>query len=71
MSTPNNILPQNTADKPIPKDVADRFGITGFRTEKFRNDAEDSSKVDRCSDSPAMKEVLELIHNAAVSCQLK
>ena len=71
MPTQNNTLSQNTAGKPIPKDVADRFGITGFRTEKFKNDAEDSSKVDRCCDHPVMMEVLERIHNAAVSCQLK
>ena len=41
-----DIAAQSTIDSPIPKDVADRFGISGFRTEKFRNHDEDLSKVD-------------------------
>jgi hypothetical protein len=76
MSTQDTISAQDLSaqipdKKPIPKDVADRFGISGFRTEKFKNNDEDSSKVDRCSDSPAMTEVLGLIHDAAMSCQIK
>jgi hypothetical protein len=58
-------------DEPISKHVADRFGMSGFRTEKFVNDDEDSSLVDRCSDSPAVMEAFEVFHNAAMSCQLK
>jgi hypothetical protein len=57
--------------EPIPKHAADRFGISGFRTEKFVNDDEDSSLVDRCSDHPVMMDVLDRIHSAAMSCQSK
>jgi len=63
-NTPKDIASQNTANKPIPKDVADRFGISGFRTEKFRNHDEDLSLVDRCSDSPAVMEAFEVFFNA-------
>jgi hypothetical protein len=55
---------QSTAEKQIPKEVADRFGITGFRTTKFKNHDEDLSKVDRCSDSPAVMEAFEVFFNA-------
>jgi hypothetical protein len=61
---------QNIAE-PIPKHVADRFSISGFRTEKFVNDDEDSSLVDRCSDHPVMMDALDRIHSAAMSCQIK
>jgi hypothetical protein len=61
---------QNIAE-PIPKHVADRFSITGFWTEKFVNDDEDSSLVDRCSDSPAVMVAFEMFHNTAMSCQIK
>jgi hypothetical protein len=56
-------------EQEIPKDVAERFGITGFRTKKFENDDEDSSLVDRCSASPAVMEAFEVFHNAAISCK--
>jgi len=59
-----DIAAQSTSDKPIPDHVAERFGITGFRTEKFVNHDEDSSKVDRCSDSPAVMEAFEVFFNA-------
>ena len=66
-----DIAVQSSADKPIPQHVADRYGISGFRTEKFVNHDEDSSKVDRCSDSPAVMEAFEIIHKAAMSVQAK
>ena len=66
-----NIAAQSISDKPIPQHVAERFGITGFRTEKFVNHDEDSSKVSRCSDSPAVMEAFEIIHKAAMSVQIK
>ena len=69
--TAQDIAAQSIIDSPIPKDVADRFGISGFRTTKFTNHDEDSSKVDRCSDSPAVMEAFEVFHNAAMGCQLK
>ena len=63
--TAQDIAAQSTADKPIPKDVADRFGVYGFRTtEKFRNHDEDLSKIDRCSDSPAVMDAFEVFFNA-------
>ena len=72
MSTQNIISEQSTADRnEIPKEIAERYGISGFRTKKFANDEEDSALVDRCSDSPAMKGVLESIYNAAMSVQNK
>ena len=58
-----DIAAQSTIDSPIPKDVADRFGISGFRTEKFRNHDDDLSKVDRCSDSPAVMDAFEVFFN--------
>ena len=69
--TAQDMSAQSTAEMPIPKDVADRFGISGFRTTKFTNHDEDSSKVDRCSDSPAVMEAFEVFHNVAMSCQIK
>jgi hypothetical protein len=36
------------------------FEITGFRTEKFANHDEDSAKVDRCSDCPAVEAVFKI-----------
>jgi len=72
MTEQENLSAQTIADgEQIPKDVADRFGISGFRTEKFKNHDEDSSLVDRCSDSPAVMEAFEVFHNAAMSCQIK
>jgi len=60
-----DIAVQNSADEPIPQHVADRYGISGFRTEnKFDNSDADSSKVDRCSDSPAVMEAFEVFFNA-------
>ena len=61
---PQDIAAQCACNKPIPECVADRFGISGFRTEKFANHDEDSSKVDRCSDSPAVMEAFEVFFNA-------
>jgi hypothetical protein len=61
----------NIADKPIPQEVVDRFGISGFRTEKFANDDEDSSQVDQFCDLPIMHAVLDRIHDAAMSVQKK
>lgn len=55
----------------IPQHIAERFGIIGFRTEKFVNHEDDSSKVDRCSDHPIMAKVLDRIHDAAMSVQTK
>ena len=66
-----DVVAQNTGNKPIPAHVADRFGIAGFRTGKFANHDEDSSKIDRCSDSPAVMEAFEIIHKAAMSVQIK
>ena len=40
------------------------FEITGFRTEKFENDEDDSSKIDRCSDSPSVMELFQAFRNA-------
>ena len=72
MSTNGTISEQNTAGRnEIPKEIAEHYGISGFRTEKFANDEADSALVDRCSDSPAMKDVLESIYNAAMSVQIK
>ena len=51
--------PEKT-DEHIPEDVVERFGISGFRTEKFRNDAEDSSLIDQCSDSPSVMDAFEV-----------
>jgi len=61
-----DIAAQSTANRePIPQRVAERFGISGFRTErKFDNSDEDSSLVDRCSDSPAVMEAFEVFFNA-------
>jgi hypothetical protein len=62
-SPPQDIAAQSTAE-PIPKHIADRFGISGFRTEKFKNHDEDLSKVDWCSDSPAVMDAFEVFFNA-------
>ena len=61
-----DISAQSTPNRePIPQHVAERFGISGFRTErKFENSDEDSSLVDRCSDSPAVMEAFEVFFNA-------
>jgi hypothetical protein len=58
-------------DNQSPKDVAERFGISAFRTEKFDNNDEDSSLVDRCSDHPAVMEAFAVLHEAATSVMLK
>ena len=72
MSTKDTISEQKIADRnEIPKEIAERFGISGFRTEKFANDEADSALVDRCSDSPAVMEAFEVFFNAAMSVQVK
>ena len=60
-----DIAAQSTANRePIPPHIAERFDISGFRTAKFSNNDEDSSLVDRCSDSPAVMEAFEVFFNA-------
>ena len=65
MSTKDTVSEQNIADRqPIPERIAERFDTSGFRTGKFSNNDEDSSAVDRCSDSPAVMEAFEVFFNA-------
>jgi hypothetical protein len=65
MSAQDTVSPQSTDDKKLmPERIAERFDTSGFRTEKFSNNDEDSSKVDRCSDSPTVMEAFEVFFNA-------
>jgi hypothetical protein len=47
------------------------FEITGFRTKKFINDDDDSSKVDRCIDSPVAMRLLGRLHDAVLQCKIE
>ena len=78
----NQKIAMSTRTAPLPCSVTDHervamsgtvspFEITGFRTEKFENHEEDSSKVDQCVDSPAARKLLERIHEAALQCRIK
>jgi hypothetical protein len=61
----------NIPEEAIIDSVGMPFEIVGFRTARFENDEEDSSKIDDCIDSPAAREVLNRLHDAVLQCRVK
>ena len=58
-------------EEPVADSIGTPFEIVGFRTARFENDDEDSSKIDDCIDTPAAREVLERLHDAVLQCRVK